>query len=115
MIKPYLGAQGATVKCISTAFPLILTDAQSNTVMMGFLNRLVANLSTLYGAKKAGTSIAWADININIKTAVIQMAKYNMNTNFAGSSFWTNFLANNWTQMSSELYTNHTNTNFTCP
>jgi len=30
MIKPYLGAQGATVKCVGTAFPLILSDAQSN-------------------------------------------------------------------------------------
>ena len=35
------------------------------------------------------------------------MAKYNMNNNFLGSSFWNNFLANNWLEMSNELKAKH--------
>lgn len=83
--------------------------------MVGFLNRLATNLSTFYGASKASQSLAWAEVNINIKTAVIEMVKYNMNTDYLASAFWNNFLANSWSSMSSELYTNHTNTNYTCP
>ncbi len=103
------------MKCVSDAFPLVLTDTQSNNAMIGFLNRLVTNLSNAYGGSKSVLSLAWVDININIKTAVIEMAKYNMNTHFLTSTFWNNFLTNNWSSMSSELYTNHTNTNYSCP
>ncbi len=41
------------------------------------------------------------------------MAKYNMNKDFLGSSFWNNFLFNNWADMSSELKAEHSSTG--CP
>lgn len=41
------------------------------------------------------------------------MAKYNMNENFVGGTFWNNFLFNNWVAMSSELKSN--NSQSTCP
>jgi hypothetical protein len=41
------------------------------------------------------------------------MAKYNMNKNFLGGSFWNNFLFNNWAKMSSELKAEHKSTD--CP
>jgi hypothetical protein len=39
------------------------------------------------------------------------MAKYNMNTNFVSSSFWTAYLLNNFTPMSTELKTSYTQLN----
>lgn len=72
-------------------------------MLTGYLNRLVANLSAVYAATKAAYAKDWADININIKTAVLETAKYYMNTDFTSSTFWTNFQYNNWALMSSEL------------
>jgi hypothetical protein len=100
MIKPYLTLQGSKAQCVSSVFPLTLTDTQSSTVLTGFLSRLTSNISTLYNANKASFSLLWADLNINIKTAVLEMAKYNMNNNFVGSTFWTYFLFNNFLMMS---------------
>lgn len=102
-IKPYLSAQGNTLQCVGSAFPLILTASESNSVLTGFLNRLVSNLTAIYTTNKASYALAWADININIKTAVLETAKYYMNTDFVTGSFWTNFQYNNWALMSSEL------------
>lgn len=113
MIKPYLSLQGSKAQCVSTVFPLTLTDTQSNTVLTGYLSRLTSNISTLYNANKASFSLLWADLNINIKTAVLEMAKYNINSNFIGSTFWTYFLFNNFLMMSNELKANHSTYN--CP
>jgi len=113
MIKPYLSLQGDQAQCIGETFPLTLTDTQSTEVLTGYLNRLTSNISTLYNLNKAVASISWANLNINIKTAVLEMAKYNMNSNFIGSTFWTNFLFNNFKLMSSELKSNYTQYN--CP
>jgi hypothetical protein len=105
-VKPYLGLSGASAQCVSNVFPLQLTDTQSSTLLTGYLNRLVFNLSTIYNANKVSYAPAWASLNINIKTAVVEMAKYNINQNFIGGSFWNSFLFNNWVAMSSELKSN---------
>lgn len=102
-IKPYLSAPGSTLQCVGTAFPLILTASESNSVLSGFLNRLVTNLTGIYSTNKASYALSWGDININIKTAVLETAKYYMNFDFISGSFWTNFQYNNWALMSSEL------------
>ena len=93
--------QASNYECVSTAFPLTLTPAQSTTVLTGYLNRMVTNLTTAYASGKASYATIWADLNINIKTAVLQMSKYWMNTNFLGDNFWSNFQYNNWALMSS--------------
>ena len=98
---------------MSNVFPLQLTDTQSVTLLNGYLNRLVANLSIIYNANRISSAAAWANLNINIKTAVLEMAKYNMNVNFLAGSFWNNLLFNNWPSMSSELKTS--NVNNSCP
>jgi hypothetical protein len=100
-IKPYLSAVGSTLQCVGSAFPLILSASESNSVLTGFLNRLVTNLTAIYSTNKASYALSWANININIKTAVLETAKYYMNTNFISGSFWTNFQYNNWALMSS--------------
>lgn len=56
---------------MASAFPLTLTAAESTTVLTGYLNRLVTNLTAVYAAGKASYSTVWADLNINIKTAVL--------------------------------------------
>lgn len=112
-IKPYLGLTGSSAQCVSSIFPLQLTDAQSITLLTGYLNRVVSNLSTIYNANRISSAPTWANLNINIKTAVVEMAKYNMNQNFLGGSFWKNFLFNNWAAMSSELKGN--NVQNSCP
>jgi hypothetical protein len=106
-IKPYLGLSGSTAQCVSNVFPLQLDDTQSVTLLKGYLDRVVANLSIIYNANKISTAPTWANLNINIKTAVVEMAKYNMNQNFLGGTFWNSFLFNNWVSMSSELKTNN--------
>lgn len=70
-IKPYLGLSPSTAQCVSNVFPLQLTDTQSTTMMTGYLNRLTANLSSIYNAKRASYAPTWANLNINIKTAVL--------------------------------------------
>lgn len=112
-IKPYLGLSASSAQCVSKVFPLQLTDVQSVTLLTGYLNRLVANLSTIYNANKLSSAPTWANLNINIKTAVLEMAKYNMNVNYLASTFWNNFLFNNWVDMSNELKAN--NSQNTCP
>ena len=92
--------QASNYQCVSSAFPLTLTAAESTTVLTGFLNRLVTNMTATYAAGKASYATPWADLNINIKTAVIEMGKYWMNTNFLGDNFWSNFQYNNWALMS---------------
>ena len=99
-VKPYLGLNSSAAQCVSSVFPLNLTDTQSTTLLSGFLNRITANLSALYNANKASYAPTWASLNINIKTAVVEMAKYNMNGNFIAGTFWKNFLFNNWALMS---------------
>lgn len=113
MIKPYLNLQGSKAQCVSKIFPLVLTDTQSNEVLVGYLNRLVSNLSTTYNTNKFIASLVWSNVNINIKTAVLEMAKYNMDNNFLGSTLWTNYLFNTFATMSIELKTN--NTLSSCP
>jgi hypothetical protein len=39
----------------------------------------------------------------------LEIAKMNMNNNFLGSNFWTNFQFNNWVFMSKELKNNYVN------
>lgn len=112
-IKPYLGLTGSSAQCVSSVFPLQITDAQSVTLLTGYLNRVVANLSTLYNANRISSAATWANLNINIKTAVVEMAKYSMNQNFLGGTFWKNFLFNNWAAMSSELKASDANNS--CP
>lgn len=113
LVKPYLGSQGSSAQCVSSVFPLQLSDIQCNSILTGYLNRLVTNLSTIYNSNKASYALSWVDVNINIKTAVIEMAKYYMNTNFLGGTFWNNFLFNNWELMSNEL--KNTNQANSCP
>ena len=63
--------QASNYQCVASAFPLTLTAAESTTVLTGYLNRLVTNLTAVYAAGKASYSTVWADLNINIKTAVL--------------------------------------------
>ena len=112
-IEPYLGVAGSKVQCVSSIFPLQLSDAESITLLSGYLNRVVTNLSTLYNADKISSAPTWSNLNINIKTAVLEMAKYNMNDNFIGGTFWNSFLFNNWPAMSTELKNNDVNNS--CP
>ena len=86
-----------------------MTATESTTVLTGFLDRLANNLTSAYTAGKASYALAWADINVNIKTAILETAKYYMNTDFLGGSFWSNFQYNNWALMSSELKQVYTN------
>ena len=92
-------------QCVSSSFPLILTATESTTFLGGYLGRLVTNLTTTYASGKASYATIWTDLNINIKTAVLQMGKHWMNINYVGSNFWSNFQYNNWVLMSSELKT----------
>jgi hypothetical protein len=110
-IKPYLSGAATNYQCVGSAFPLTLTAAESTTVLTGYLNRLASNLTTYYNANKASYATAWADLNINIKTAVIEMGKYWMNTDYYGGTFWSNFQYNSWAAMSTELKTNYVNNN----
>ena len=71
LVTPYLGAEGSRATCLSNFFPLVLTDAQSNTFLTGFLNRLTANLSATYNANKAGTSLPWSSLNMNLITGTL--------------------------------------------
>jgi len=41
------------------------------TLLSGYLNRVATNLSAIYNADKTLNSKSWANVNINIKTAVI--------------------------------------------
>jgi len=99
-LRPYLGLSPSAAICVSNVFPLQLTDSQSVALLNGYLNRLVSNLSTIYNANRITSAPTWSNLNINIKTAVLEMAKYNMNVNFLAGSFWSNFLFNNWPAMS---------------
>lgn len=76
-------------------------------MLTGFLNRLVTNLTAVYAANKASYALTWADININIKTAILETAKYYMNAGFTGGPFWSNFQYNNWALMSAQLKTEY--------
>lgn len=71
LITPYLGSQGERAQCLSSYFPLVLTDSQSSTVLNGYLARLASNLSTIYNTNKDSTSVTWSTLNINIITAVL--------------------------------------------
>ena len=75
--------------------------------MTAFLNRLASNLSSIYNTDRRNGTSAWADLNINIKTAVIEMAKVNMNENYIGSPFWGSFLENDFRSMSTQLKGTH--------
>lgn len=70
-IKPYLELSSSSAACVSDRFPLTLTDTQSLTLLNGYLSRVATNLSAIYNADKASNSKSWANVNINIKTAVI--------------------------------------------
>ena len=109
-MTPYLGAEGSRATCLSNFFPLVLTDTQSNTFLTGFLSRLTSNLSTIYTSNKQASSLAWSSLNINIITAILEIAKLQMNNNFVSTQFWSHLLANDWTAMSSDLQLNYTNT-----
>jgi hypothetical protein len=103
LVTPYLGANGSRATCLSNFFPLILTDTQSDTFMNGFLTRLASNLSALYNANKAGSSLSWASLPTNIVTAVLEVAKLQMNANFLASSAWSLLLGNNWIGLASDF------------
>ena len=107
LVTPYLGASGSRATCLSNFFPLTLTDAQSSTFLSGYLTRLTANLSTIYNANKAASSVAWSALNINIITSVLEVAKMHMNDNIFTTPFWGYFLSNNWAGMSSDLKANY--------
>jgi len=70
-IEPYLSGAATNYQCVGSAFPLTLTATESSTVLTGYLNRLTSNLTAYYNANKASYATAWADLNINIKTAVL--------------------------------------------
>lgn len=110
LITPYLGSQGERAQCLSNYFPLVLTDSQSSTVMNGYLARLSSNLSSIYNANKGSSSMVWSALSRNIITAVLEVAKINMNYNFITTNFFQNMLRNDWTAMSQELKQNYTST-----
>jgi hypothetical protein len=70
-VQPYLQAQGSRAQCLSNFFPLTLTDAQSDELMNDYLIRLSSNISTLYNAQKAASSLAWSSLPFNTITAVL--------------------------------------------
>ncbi len=100
LIKPYLGSYGTGAKCLSSFFPLILTDAQSTSVLSGYLSVLTSNLSSVYAIKKDSSSASWNNLYMNVITSVLEMGKYYMNGNYMGGTFWSNFLNNNYAAMS---------------
>ena len=61
----------------------------------------------LYNNNRANSTSNWTELNINIKTAVIEMAKHYMNEDFTGGTFWNAFLINDWPTMSNNLKSVH--------
>ena len=111
LITPYLNAAGSRATCLSNFFPLVLTDTQSDTMMNGYLSRLNSNLSTQYDANKAAASVNWANLNINIITAVLELGKLQMNGDFVGTTAWTHLLSNDWPALSSDFMATYSSTN----
>ena len=110
LVTPYLNADATRASCLSNFFPLVLTDSQSNTFLTGFLNRLTSNLSTTYNTNKQASSVAWSSFNINLVTAILEVAKLQMNDNFQSTQFWSHLLDNNWSAMISDLQLNYSST-----
>ena len=71
LIKPYLGSYGMGAQCLSSFFPLILTDTQSSSVLSGYLSVLTSNLSSVYTTKKAVSSVSWSNLYMNVITSVL--------------------------------------------
>jgi hypothetical protein len=69
-IKHYLNLPAPEAKCGMKVFPLTLTAPESDLFFTNYMNILLNEIKTKYAAQKLNGTLAWADMNINIKTAV---------------------------------------------
>lgn len=67
------------------------------------MTNLTSYAQTQYMASKALASQNWADININIKTAVLQSLKESWAKIETGNILWQSFLTNDYRKMSDTL------------
>lgn len=78
----------------------MLTSNQSKEILDGYINQLVANTTIAYNAdRSASATQAWTDININIRTAIIQKFKANK-TMIRNSTIWSKLVINDYTGIS---------------
>jgi len=56
-------------------FPLALTASESDLFFTNYMNILVAEIQAKYAAQKVNNTKSWADLNVNIKTAVCEVVK----------------------------------------
>ncbi len=74
-IRPYLNLNGTEGRCGMRIFPLVVTPVESATVLQGYLNYLSGQIETLYNAQKSVALAVWTDLNINVRTAVLEAIK----------------------------------------
>lgn len=110
-IAHYLNLTGLQAFYVLKAFPLTLTDAQTESFFQAYMGDFAFMVSMDYSIKRKIYSQTWANINVNIKTAVLQTAK--MQSDFTTSTFRNNLLRNNFSAMSAELKGNYNLTNGT--
>lgn len=78
----------------------MLTSNQSKEILDGYINQLVANITIAYNAdRNTSATQAWTDININIRTAIIQKFKANK-TMIRNSTIWSKLVINDYTGIS---------------
>lgn len=74
-IKHYLNLTASEAKCAMKVFPLTLTAAESDIFFESYMNRLISQIKSKYLAQQMSGTLQWADININIKTALLEVIK----------------------------------------
>jgi hypothetical protein len=76
------------------------------------MNSLATNAKTLYTSKQKTNTSTWVNLNINVKTALLETLKENL-TLMGNSNFWNYFLSNNFASMSTYLKQQYNQTNQT--
>ena len=65
------------------------------------MNNLLTQIKTKYASEKISTSKSWADINVNIRTAISEVMKEDKT--LLSGAFWDDFRWNNFTEMANYL------------
>lgn len=73
------------------------------------MTQLVSSIKTKYTAEKITGTRTWADLNINVKTAVSEIIKEDKS--LLSSGFWDDFKYNNFSEMSDYLKSEFRKTN----
>ena len=102
-IRPYIREQGQCAFCGIKMFNLELTPSESEEFFKGYMDLLTDTASKLYGEKRINGTLEWRDVNINVKTAVLQTMKEKTFVPKVGEPFWDAFFINDFNLMSEEL------------